>query len=211
MISEKWNIQFDIEKLQDHLKNVVLPNKITRQSGAFGGWSVLSSDGTITDGWQMGHVLFDPTVEQSRKEAIKSQIKKRFSEYTVETDICSGYLVEVIEAIRKQGLSPFRARIICLSAESASSWHFDAAVNEYAVRLHIPIVTNDGCFFETRSESEHLKADGSAYFIYVNREHRVYNKGPADRFHIVMDVVDKNQATIHHRYEDFYSKPSLQE
>ncbi len=166
----------------------------------------MSSNGDYKDGWQQGHILLDPNSSQELRNEVKSTINKKFSEYTVETDICVGYLKTVVEKIRSYGLNPCRARIICLTAGQASSWHRDAPATRYAVRLHVPIVTNQGCYFETREEREHLPADGSAYFIYVNREHRVVNEGDQDRFHLVMDVVDRNAISKFHRREDFDKK-----
>jgi hypothetical protein len=201
MISEKWpDIQFNIEKLQEHLKSFVLDKTITRQSPSFGGWSVLSSDGDFKDGWHPGHLAYRDNVSLERKIEIRSQIKKKLTEFTVPTEICHGYMLEVINFIKEKKLSPSRARIICLSAKMSSSWHRDAADNSYAVRLHVPIITNPGCHFETPTESEHMPADGSAYFIHVNREHRVINTGDTDRYHLVMDVFDKNCITQFHNY-----------
>jgi hypothetical protein len=203
MISEKLDFKFDIKRLQEHFLNNVLGREITRQSDVFGGWSVLSSNGDYKDGWQPGHLLLDKKVSDSSKKAIQNIMPKSFSEYTVETEICSGYLKEIIDITREKKLSPYRARITCLTAGKASSWHIDAPPGRYAVRLHIPILTNDKCFFESRTESEHLLADGSAYLIYVNREHRVGNWGTTDRYHLIMDVRDTHQVSRFHRFEDF--------
>lgn len=203
MIFEKWSLNFDILKLQEHLKQNVLNKEISRQSSAFGGWSVLSGNGDFKDGWQQGHLLLKDDVKPEVKNEIRSQIKKKFSEYTIETEICTGYLLEVINTLRSYNLSPSRARLICLTAGLHSSWHSDAPPSVYAVRLHIPILTNEHCFFETRDESEHIPADGSAYFVYVNREHRVINRGTTDRFHLVLDVKDMGQVSKFHRFQDF--------
>lgn len=203
MIAEKWDLKLDIEKLRDFLLQNVLDKEITKQTEAFGGWSVLSSDGDFRDGWQQGHLLFRPGVREEVKRQIKAQLKKSITEYTYETEICKGYMREVIEIIRNSGLSPHRARVIRLSAGMACSWHRDAPDNIYSVRLHVPIVTNEGCFFETRYGREHLPADGSAYFLYVNNEHRVVNEGDKDRFHLVMDVKDTTGVSQFHRLSDF--------
>jgi hypothetical protein len=203
MISEKLGIKFDILKLRDHLEKNVFPLDMAKQSEAFGGWSVLSSNGNYKDGWQPGHLLLDKAVNESTKKEITSKMPKTFSEYTLETEICHGYLKEVIEATRALKLSPYRARITCLAAGKSSRWHIDVPPEKYAVRLHVPIFTNEKCFFETRTETEHLVADGSAYLLYVNREHRVINEGTTDRYHLIMDVRDMNQVSQYHRYEDF--------
>lgn len=204
MISEKWNLNFDIRKLQEHLKEVVIPKEITRQSRSFGGWSVLSSNGDYKDGWWMGYILYKNEASEEEKAKIRSEIgSKKSVDFVVETEICSGYMKEVIDTVRSHNLSPSRARIICLTAESSSSWHTDSPAHLYAVRLHVPIITNEGCFFETRDEREHLAADGSAYFLYVNKEHRVVNHGTEDRYHLVMDIRDTMGVTQHHRMADF--------
>ena len=203
MIFEKWDLRLDLHKLQEHLKQNVLDKEISRQSDAFGGWSVLSGSGDYKDGWQQGHLLLKPNVSDEVKNKVRNQMKKNFSEYTIETEICTGYLLEVINFIRDKNLNPYRARIICLSARSFSSWHTDSPPGMYAVRLHIPIITNEHCFFETRDEREHAPADGSAYFVYVNREHRVVNNGDMNRYHLVMDVCDRNYVSNYHRFQDF--------
>lgn len=203
MIFEKWPMELDVFKLQEHLEKYVLPKEISRQSESFGGWSVLSGNGEITDGWQKGHLLLTEESTEAEKAFVRNQIKLKFSEYKIETEICTGYLQYVIERIRSSGLSPYRARIICLSAKGSSSWHSDDQPNRYAVRLHIPIITNEFCFFETRKEREHIPADGSGYFVYVNREHRVVNDGNQNRYHLVVDVKDVQQVSKFHRFEDF--------
>lgn len=203
MIFEKSDLKFDIDLLQQHLRNHVLDKEISRQSEAFGGWSVLSGNGDFKDGWQKGHLLYKKDVSDDEKQKIRGQITKKFSEYTVETEICTGYLLQVIESVREKKLMPYRARIICLTAGQSSIWHSDAPSHIYAVRLHIPILTNEECFFETKEEREHIPADGSAHFVYVNREHRVVNNGKTDRFHLVMDVRDEAGFSRHHRFSDF--------
>lgn len=204
MIAERWDLGLDIQRLQQHLKECVLDKEITKQSEAFGGWSVLSPDGDYRQGWVQGHKLLKPeTTEEEKAEIRKAFGNKKIAEYTVETEICTGYLLEIVEMLRERQLSPCRARIIRLTAGLACSWHFDTTPNNYLVRLHIPIVTNPGCFFETPNEREHLPADGSAYFIFVNREHRVINHGTEDRYHLVIDVTDVAGVTQHHRVADF--------
>lgn len=191
MISEKINFNFDIQKLRIHLEDIVFKKEITRQSSAFGGWSVLSSNGDYKDGWQKAHLSNQPSV--------------KFYQYKMETEICTGYLLDIIKKIRSLDLDPSRARLIKLSAGMSSVWHTDASPETYAVRLHIPIITNEGCYFETRNEREHLPADGSGYFIAVNREHRVINEGSIDRIHLVMNVEDKRPITQFHQLEQFFT------
>jgi len=181
---------FDIEKLVKHLKSVVFPLDPQMQAPAFGGWSVLSSNQNYRDGWHRGHVLInkDTRIEDLTKN-LKQLGAKPWSEYVYPTEICSGYLLEVIDSIKAKGFSPRRARIIKLCARSASAWHRDAPDDFPLVRLHVPIITNPECFFEIETGRCHLAADGNSYLIRVNRIHRVVNGGETDRYHLVMDVV----------------------
>jgi hypothetical protein len=204
MVAERWSTQFNIGFLQDFLKTKVLSLQPTFPTPSFGGWSVLSSNGALEDGWHGGHKLWDKSVDKAAVAAeLKSQNMKRAVEYVVPTEICQGYLKEVIEIISGAGFMPHRARITNLPAGKSSSWHQDCLQEHYGVRLHIPIFTNPECFFETETEKEHLVADGTAYLIYVNRMHRVVNGGTSDRYHLVMDVRDLKNASQFHRYEDF--------
>jgi hypothetical protein len=203
MIAEKWDLKLDVARLQQHLKEHVFDKEITKQSEAFGGWSVLSPSGDYRDGWVMGHLLYEQDTSPEKRKELEKILAKKVSEYTIETEICTGYMQEVVDLLRNHHLSPRRARIIRLTAKTACSWHFDTTPDKYLVRLHVPIITNPGCFFETRDEKDHLPADGSAYFIYVNREHRVINYGTEDRYHLVVDVTDEKGFTQYHRLADF--------
>lgn len=205
MISEKWNLDLDIDKLVTHLKECVFQVPKTAQSENFGGWSVLSGDGTVQDGWQPGHLLYRKDLDQSLRDEVKSRIKTSFRSYTTETPICTGYLLDIINILRQHELEPHRARIICLKAGRSCVWHRDAGDSDYAVRLHIPIITNKGCFFETRDEREHLPADGSAYFIHVNRDHRVTNEGDEDRHHLVVGIYDHKGVSQFHKNPEPYT------
>ena len=202
VIYEKWDTRFDIQKLRDHLEKHILPLESVQQSMAFGGWSVLSSNGSYKDGWLMGHTVI--TAEMSKEavyESLKSVGFSRIENYKHPTEICFDYLKEVADFLLSSGLNPRRMRMIRLTKGMNSSWHRDGPDNRYFVRLHVPIITNDGCIFETEEGSAHLPADGSSYFLKVNRMHRVSNRGDADRFHLVMDVYDTVGVSQHHRYD----------
>lgn len=202
MIFEKWNTGFDMSLLKNHLETYVLPLEPVAQSASFAGWSVLSSDGSYRDGWHKGHLALTPgKTEEEMVAHIRRLGGKPIDEYKVPTEICHGYLNEVMEYLISFKLEPRRARIIRLSPRASSIWHRDASDGEYAVRLHVPLITNAGCFFETRGERDHLAADGSSYFLFVNREHRVVNEGDTHRYHLVMDVWDRTGVSHFHRSE----------
>jgi len=200
MVYEVIPTKFDVARLRDHLQKHVVSLEPVMQSSSFGGWSVLSSDRSYQDGWFMGHKVIGrdtPAEELSKK--LKELGAKPATEYVYPTEICTDYLLEVIEEIRRMGFAPKRARIIRLTAGLASSWHRDCPEYRQFVRLHVPIITNPGCFFETEEERAHMSANGQSYLVKVNRMHRVVNHGDTDRFHLVMDVVDHNHVSQFHR------------
>ena len=64
MIYERLDLgllSVDIQKLQAHIKDHVLPLEYVLVGSFFGGWSVWSSDGDYKDGYQRGHLIYDPT------------------------------------------------------------------------------------------------------------------------------------------------------
>ena len=203
MIYEKLPFSFDIEKLKLHLQEHVLPLPITNQADNFGGWSITSSDGDFRDGWNLKGREFVQKTQYDQSKDFVAQLKEQkiptSFDFVKPTQICHGYFAEVIENIANKGLRPRRVRIIRLSAQSASTWHRDLPDHVYGVRLHIPIITNPGCFFECDDGKAHLPADGSAYLLRVNRMHRVSNDGDTHRYNMVMDITDKNQVSQYHR------------
>ncbi|MBN8540660.1 MAG: aspartyl/asparaginyl beta-hydroxylase domain-containing protein [Deltaproteobacteria bacterium] len=202
MIYEKWDTRFDIQKLREHLEKHILPLESVQQSSSFGGWSVLSSNGSYKDGWLMGHkVIASEMSKEALNENLKNEGFLEIENYKHPTEICHGYLKEVADFLLSSGLNPRRLRMIRLTKGLRSSWHRDGPDNRYFVRLHVPIITNEGCIFETEEGSVHLPADGASYFLKVNRMHRVSNSGDADRFHLVMDVWDTGGVTQHHRFD----------
>jgi hypothetical protein len=188
-IYTQWKTDFDVALLRQHLEQHVLPLEPVQQAAGFGGWSVLSSNGDYRDGWAQGHRVIEAGMNALElKLEVQSVGMKPLDQYVRPTQICHSYMADVIEFFRSKSLNPRRARIIRLSHGQSSSWHRDAPDNVPLIRLHVPIVTNSGCFFATEHGRAHLPADGSSYFLRVNRMHCVTNEGKSDRFHVVIDV-----------------------
>lgn len=203
MIYEKLNIKVDVQALRDHLQNTILCYPAVDQSKDFGGWSILSSDGTYTDGWVQGHSCFEEVDGKLKFDHQKAKALglKSIEKYDRPTEICTGYMAEVIDTIKAMKLYPCRARISRLSAMGQSSLHRDGGDNDYAVRLHIPIITNPLATFECDSGKVHMPADGSVYVLRVNRLHQVINKGSDDRYHLIMNIFDFYGSTRYHRWD----------
>jgi hypothetical protein len=201
MIYETLGQRVDIFRLQNHLKEYVLNLPPQMVGSHFGGWSVFSSLGTYTDGWASGQLLYDKNFrpDLTFEEKIKLLGVKSSAEHIRPTEICTGYLNEVMDQIKGLGLKPRRARLSLLKAQGFSTRHRDHPEGTYGVRLHIPIMTNPGCTFECEEGSAHMPADGSIYILSVSRLHQVFNRGESDRIHLIMDITDESGVTKHHR------------
>ena len=55
------------------------------------------------------------------------------------------------------------------------------------VRIHIPVVTNDGVDFRLNGRRCMMPA-GSSWYLRLSDPHSVANSGPADRVHMVIDA-----------------------
>lgn len=105
----------------------------------------------------------------------------------------------MIETIQRLGLNTHRARWTQIPPNCTTTWHRDTTSEDiYGVRLHIPVITNPGCAYETEEGSIHMPDDGSCYLIDVSRFHKAYNHGNENRIHIIMDVIDDAGVSKHH-------------
>lgn len=202
MIFEELEFQFDVEKLRTHFREKVAHLAPCMVGNFFGGWSVLSSNGSYLDGWASGERAYESSFMPGAtlSEKFASLGVKSDASHVNPTEICTGYMYEVIRAIRDAGLEPVRARLSLLKARGRSRMHRDGKDSEYAVRLHIPIITTDQCLFTCDEGSVHLPADGRAFLLRVNRMHQVTNESNQDRVHLIMSIRDTNGASKHHRY-----------
>ncbi len=202
---EVIKFDFDVAKLQCHLHETLLKIPPTMQTPAFGGWSVLSSNGKIEDGWGQGHLALIPDINGVTKynpdERKRHGLTDFISDYNVETPICTGYLAEVMAAIRERKMNPRRARVSMILPGFSTDLHVDGRADFYSVRLHIPILTNPECKFEYEESSFHMPANGDGYLVKVNRRHRAFNFGLDRRYHLIMDVYDFTGATLSHRFD----------
>jgi hypothetical protein len=63
----------------------------------------------------------------------------------------------------------------------------DLSFEDGSVRIHVPVVTNDGVEFYLNRERVTLEA-GSAWYLRLSDPHSVVNRGDADRVHLVIDA-----------------------
>jgi len=184
--------QVDVEALRDHYDRQIeaipaLEYKVGQPQ--YVGWSVLSRDGTLEDG--IRRVSLDP-----QKQGIP------MVQGTKPTPICTGPLQDAIRKLQGLGLWLYRTRMMRLQPGGKEmSFHRDAKKESW--RLHVPIRTNPGCFFEWKLasgkiERVHFPADGRGYFVRVDQTHRAVNQMPegAKRVHLLCGVRGRPAANL---------------
>ena len=202
MLYEKLDLKFDIARLQQHLEEYVFSLPVYEHAqGYHGGWGVTSADGSYNQGWErIRYFTLVNGVWTFNEEKAKAAGFKPVKYHNVPTEICTGYMAEVLRMLEERGFQPRRARINLMRAGRVSRVHQDYPSGLYAVRIHIPIITNPSCFFCSPDEEAHMPADGSGYLVTISRPHYIYNQGASDRYHFVAEVWDTRSVSQHHRY-----------
>ena len=200
---EKLDIQFDIEKLKQAVRDHVftLGDQVvqgeeyeTPQYHGFGGWSLLSRTADWRDGWEAIQNESGTSLEQMLPtQELILKANKHFNiahglEHDKPTQAYVGYIKEVIDTLKDMGLHPSRVRVTCLKAHCKSLVHKDADTTEYMARLHIPLWTNPKCVHICNGDHLHMKADGHPYIIWANLWHQIRNDSDEDRYHILMEI-----------------------
>jgi hypothetical protein len=63
------------------------------------------------------------------------------------------------------------------------NWHTDQG----QLCLHIPLITNPGCWFVYERRSFHMPADGSVYLVNNSKPHTFVNAGENQRLHLTFE------------------------
>lgn len=84
-----------------------------------------------------------------------------------------------------------RVRLVKLKAGQEVNWHIDYDPT-YAVRIIIPVITNDKVINKTNRrgviEEVHMPADGHAWFLNPGFSHYVVNNGEEDRVVLMISL-----------------------
>ena len=83
-------------------------------------------------------------------------------------------------------LNVYRARVMRMPSKTCYSYHQD-----YTRRLHIPLITNENCFFVIDDEVIRYPADGNYYVADTRKFHTFVNASWEERIHIVDCISDK--------------------
>lgn len=185
MFAKVANFQVDVETLRKHFHETVTKFPFTNYKDNrvdYVGWAVTSRDGSLSDGVRRISTKPKPGEVANNKRGV------------MRTPICTGALADAMDQLQASGFRPYRVRLMALKNEGeAMAFHTDAKAETW--RLHIPLITNPHCFFEWRRpdgkiESVHLPADGSAWLVRVDIDHRAVNFSglPSERVHLLMGL-----------------------
>lgn len=77
-------------------------------------------------------------------------------------------------------LGMYRSRIMKMKPKTCYTYHVDPTS-----RMHIPLKTNENCFFIVEDEVIRLPANGKSYHIDTTKKHTFVNASFEERIHIV--------------------------
>ena len=183
---QKQDIKFDITRLQQSYKEIIKTKKFEDAGVSnFGAISLTQIPGdpeSIKGNKARG--VFWTKPDQSGKEVLRDVNinEESYSEFIKEYE--NTYFKEVYDALSSR-YKLGRVRILLKQPRSTLSWHRDPEP-----RLHIPIITNQGCIMVIDKVAQHMPADGSVWITNNTKYHNAFNGGEEDRIHLVACVLD---------------------
>ena len=183
---QKQDIKFDITRLQKSYKEIIKTKKFedagVSNFGAISLTQIPGDPGSIKGNKARGVYWTKP--DQSGKEVSRdvNVNEESYSEFIKEYK--NTYFKEVYDALSSQ-YKLGRVRILLKQPRSTLSWHRDPEP-----RLHIPIITNQGCIMVIDKVAQHMPADGSVWITNNTKYHNAFNGGEEDRIHLVACVLD---------------------
>ena len=94
------------------------------------------------------------------------------------------YFKEVYDTLKSK-FKLGRIRLLVKGPRSTLSWHKDPEP-----RLHIPIITNEGCMMVIENIAKHMPADGTVTITNNIKFHNFFNGGEQARVHLVACVLE---------------------
>jgi hypothetical protein len=198
------NLQYDISKIQQWFKETILPLPAAWQDAysfktwtagtypydtpdnrlTFGGWSMLGPSKDYKAGW----------IPDGYLPAWNINITRDFSKATIKTDICTGPMSDLLDDLKRNGLTLSRARITISKPGLPLKWHSDNPYNpddigqKPLIRLQFPIIANSNVFFYSEQNKWHIRPDGIPKLTNTNHMHKLENNGNEIRFNLIADV-----------------------
>ena len=79
-----------------------------------------------------------------------------------------------------KSLNMYRTRVMIMQPKTCYTYHLDLTK-----RIHIPLITNDKCFFVIEDKVVRYPADGNYYVVDTTKMHTAVNASFEERIHIV--------------------------
>jgi hypothetical protein len=189
---EKLSIQIDVNQFLNSLEMMSETfGPPVMQDDAFGGYSLQSQTGDWKDGFEFAYSYI-------RNTGNGNSIGREPHEYNKRTAVCEKYFSDYIDKLEELNFYPRRTRLTLVKAGSEMTWHQDAPMGSYCVRLHLALVTNSEVAFQTKdNDNVHIPRDGYLYALDTSTMHRSVNYGSTDRWHIISEVWDEAGITEH--------------
>ena len=181
------NLRFDISKLRKGL-NEVLKIKSYDNANGIPNFAAIclneipGNSDSISGNNARGIFWTKPDSsgkEVSRDKHIDESLYTEFIK-----DFAHTYFKEVYEKLSSM-FKLGRVRILLKEPRTTLSWHRDPEP-----RLHIPIITNQGCLQVIENVAKHLPADGSVWITNNTKYHNAFNGGEENRVHLVACLTD---------------------
>lgn len=185
-------LKVDLLQLQQWYFDVVRKYPITLQGGEYGGWSVTSADGSLSEGWQTGQRAFGKIAGKVTVDhALNAQLFSKGFDHRRPTPIYTSEIRELYALLAEHkilGLN--RTRVHKLPPLYNAEWHVDSEDERW--RIHVPLLTNPKCRMHYEVDdavvNTHMPADGSVYFVRVDKRHAISNSSPHARIHLIAQL-----------------------
>jgi hypothetical protein len=177
-----------------------MPKSITKLEALFDADAILKcmpseiySVEFVTDGQlSLTHKDGNPSWFDSSGSLYDAKLKiytRKTSDFIVLNDFFTGtYVEEVINEIKRiaisDGVKTGRIRIMQLKPKTCYSYHLDP--EEF--RYHIPLMTNDKCFFVNDMKIEQMPEVGRLYKFQTHDYHTAVNASFENRLHLLVDT-----------------------
>ena len=180
------NLHFDISRLRTDLEKI-LRNKKFNSPGVshFGAISInqIPNDNNSIKGHNVRGKYWTIADETGKEVSRDKEIDE--SKYTqLIPEFEKTYFKEVYETLSKK-FKLGRVRLLLKEPRSTLSWHKDPEC-----RLHVPIITNQGCSMVIENVAKHLPADGKVWITNNTKYHNFFNGGEQSRIHLVACVLE---------------------
>ena len=116
----------------------------------------------------------DPNSQPEVRDVILDE-----KDFTETCDFIKGTYTEEVINIFKEKYGVVRGRYMMMNWKSCLTYH-----NDETPRIHLPLITNDGCFMIIDDKTEKLH-ESTTYLVDTTKRHTALNAGEHLRFHMV--------------------------